>query len=320
MVITESVLSDFTTYLKNGGWDQQSLKSYLLTQIPKEGDHEALLIKSVPSLWALTIYFAQWPFNTAFEPTESLTLPALTRVVAFLCGRHYRMFQGWEGKDKELNRKSDQVILEYIFRALAITRPIEHESTPASPNEIFKSEIGHDAKTASNRDILDVLSVSQPWLSEWTTLLTLEELTPIANRLSPPTPSELSDLSISGGRLTSILELSILLLQHAGKFKGGTNVAERLKRKIETAYAELQKAGDISFVTFAKHFDVDDWKDHWNLTIYDAIALLFNTFTNPNSLRSGKVVNWSSGAEETLYLPQLRCLGLTVVEKSSVQH
>ncbi|CAH0057850.1 unnamed protein product [Clonostachys solani] len=344
------LLSDFTTWLKHGGpyfssiytpkeieglqeifaahansdncWDQSSLKSYLLTQIPDEGDHEALLIKSMSSLWALTIYFAQWPFNTASETTESLTLPALTRAVAFLCGRHYKMFRSWHDEDKVFNRESDQVILEYIFRALATTRPVRHESTPALLEETSKLEFGYDAKSASERDILDVLSVAQPWLSDWTTTLTRDELVPIVHRLSPPTPPELSDLSISvaGGRLTSVLELSILILQQASKLRGGSKVIENLRRELETAHSELQKAEEISFAAITKHFDVDNWSVHRNLTIYDAIALLFNSFTNPNCLRTGKVVNWSSGEEEILNIHALRSLGLTTVERSSVYH
>ncbi|CAG9939905.1 unnamed protein product [Clonostachys rosea f. rosea IK726] len=57
-------------------WDEQSLQSYLLAQIPEEKECEALLIRCMPSLWALVGYFAQWPFNTSFSPMTNLTFLA----------------------------------------------------------------------------------------------------------------------------------------------------------------------------------------------------------------------------------------------------
>ncbi|CAH0028070.1 unnamed protein product [Clonostachys rhizophaga] len=67
--------------MMNTNWDEQSLQSYFLTQIPEEKEYEALLIRCMPSLWALVRYFAQWPFNTSSSPMTNLTFPGLLRAI-----------------------------------------------------------------------------------------------------------------------------------------------------------------------------------------------------------------------------------------------
>ncbi|CAI6095140.1 unnamed protein product, partial [Clonostachys chloroleuca] len=72
--------------------------------------------------------------------------------------------------------------------------------------------------------------------------------------------------------------------------------------KLEASRMEMQKVDQVSFDLFA---------DQPDIYTYDSIALLFNTFTNPHSLRTGKAVNWSTGAEEPSNIGSLRCLGLS---------
>ncbi|CAH0050367.1 unnamed protein product [Clonostachys solani] len=318
----DEVLADFTKYLQNGtpswgpafnekeietlqktfaahaksekSWDQQSLESYLLTQIP-EGD-ETLLKSSIPALWDLTVYFAHWPFNTAFSaPTTSLTQPGLVRAVAFLSGRHYRLFKSWKNSDMEFNRKTDQPVLEYIFRALADAQPA-----------------GQQSGASSDRDVLDILNVTQPVLSENTQTLTREQLTPTATRLAPPPAPELSSLAVPAQKLVQLLDLSIAVLQQAAKFDV-TSRPQSIKEGLEAAKVEIQKGDKVTFDTYSKLLDKGEWVEKNNNvdTIYDAVAVLFNTFTNPQSLKTGETVNWSSGKKEKLYLGSLRSLGLT---------
>ncbi|VUC34280.1 unnamed protein product [Clonostachys rosea] len=318
----EEILADFTKYLQNGtpswgpafnekevetlqktfaahansdkSWDQQSLESYLLTQIP-EGD-ETLLKSSIPVLWDLTVYFAHWPFNTAISgPTTSLTQPGLVRAVAFLSGRHYRLFKSWRNSDIEFNRETDQPVLEYIFRALADAQPT-----------------GQQSGTSSDRDVLDILSVTQPVLSESTKTLTREQLIPTATRLAPPPAPELSSLAIPSQKLVQLLDLSIAVLHQADKFDT-TSRPQSIIKDLEAAKLEVHKGDKVAFDTYSKLLDKGEWveKDNNVYTIYDAIAVLFNTFTNPQSLKTGETVNWSSGKKEKLYLGSLRSLGLT---------
>ncbi|VUC20915.1 unnamed protein product [Clonostachys rosea] len=322
----ETVLADFTKFLQRGNceqyqlfrdaewkalekafsdyshsdncWDQQSLELFFLSQIPQEEDFKILLRNCMPSLWTLMVYFAQWPFNTAFGPTTRLTFPALVRAIPFLCGRYHRIFLTWEGEDEAFNSETDQKALEHIFRALAATRPAEQQSRPApTPQDT--------AKSSSQRDVLDLLSVSQPFLNENTQNLTRAQLTPIADRLLPPTPTELSELVIpaAGQRLIPILELAIPLTQHSSQFgKYPCYSYIRLRERLEAAQNELEKQEEVTFSVFQNHLDSDAWAESnfKATTLYDSIALLFNTFPNPQSLITGRSVNWFTGSEESL--------------------
>ncbi|CAH0022255.1 unnamed protein product [Clonostachys rhizophaga] len=328
----DQVLADFTKYLRNGSpnwpapfkqseldfleksfaaharpdktWDQDSLKAYLQTQVPEDGECQALLTASMPSLWALTVYFAQWPFNTASSPPTSLELPEFLRSLVFLSGRHNRLFHAWQNQDIDRNRKTDQPVLEYIFRALATSRSVEQP--PTSPA----------AKSRSQTDVLDVLSVAQPVMSEGTKILTSAELTPVADRLAPPTPPDLSGLAIidTKTKLVPLLEELVLLLDQASKFEQGSRTALVLKKKLQAGLSEIQKEDQVLYDVFSKSLDSNEWTEKGNYvdTIYDSIALLFNTFLNPQSLRTGRTVNWSSGNEEALHIFPLRSLGATV--------
>ncbi|CAG9981181.1 unnamed protein product [Clonostachys byssicola] len=331
----DSVLSDFTRFLEKGSpkgespifnkkeqktlkkiftthanldnsWTQQSLESYLITQVPQDGDFKALLTTSLPSLWTLATYFSHFPFNAAVStPITSLTFPAFTRAIAFLSGRHYLMFTAWGHQDNDLNRTTDQPVLEYIFRALATPRQAEQKITSSTQRE--------DAQASLQRDILDVLSVAQPFRDRNTKALNRTELTPAADRLSPPAPPELSDLSIpTTSVLVPLLDLSIALLQETSEFDA-TPFPRTLKAKLETARAEVQGEDEVSSDSYAKLLDSDEWEENHNsvYTLYDSIAVLFNTFPNPESLKTGKTVNWVSGEEEPLYLGSLRSLGST---------
>ncbi|CAI6099109.1 unnamed protein product [Clonostachys chloroleuca] len=297
----------FTAYANSdNSWNQKPLESYLITQVPQNGDFKALLTASLPSLWALTTYFSHWPFNTAAStPITSLTFPAFTRAIAFLSGRHYLMFTAWGHQESSFNRTTDQPVLEYIFRALATSRQAEQKSSSSTQRG--------DAQTSLQRDILDVLSVAQPLRDRNAKALNRTELTLAADRLSPPAPPELSDLSIPATSvLVPLLDLSIALLQKTSEFDG-TPFPSTLKAKLETARTEVQGEDEVSFDTYTKLLDSEEWAENQNsvYTLYDAIAVLFNTFPNPESLKTGKTVNWVSGEEEPLYLGSLRSLGST---------
>ncbi|CAH0057535.1 unnamed protein product [Clonostachys solani] len=331
----DSILSDFTHFLEKGSpkgdspifnkkeqktlkkiftahansdnsWNQQSLESYLITQVPQDGEFKALLTASLPSLWALATYFSHWPFNTAVStPVTNLTFPAFTRAIAFLSGRHYLMFTAWSHQDRDFNRKTDQPVLEYIFRALATPRQAEQKSSSPTERE--------DAQALLQRDILDVLSVAQPLRDRNTKALSRTELTPAADRLSPPSPPQLSDISIpTTSVLVPLLDLSIALLQKTSEFDA-TPFPRTLKAKLETARTELQREEEVSIDNYTRLLDSEEWAENRNsvYTLYDGIAVLFNTFPNPESLKTGKTVNWISGEEEPLYLGSLRSLGST---------
>ncbi|CAH0038958.1 unnamed protein product [Clonostachys rhizophaga] len=334
----DSVLADFTTYLmegtptlgpvfnetevdrlqqlfssragENNCWNQQALTSYLLAQIPPGEEFEACLLKAMPSLWALAVHFAIWPFNATLDhPTTGLTLFEFIRAVAFLCGRHSMMFNAWCNKDGVFNRNIDQPMLEYIFRGLATNNGLTNSSLPKQSAQLF-----------SQRDILDVLSVAQPVLNCCTQLLTRNELRPIANRLAS-TPAELRDLFVQTKMLIPLLELSVLLLEQAGKFDS-SDCPTSLKERILTAQTELQKTEDVSFEVYRRWLDSDkqEWKKTLNgvYTIYDSIALLFNTFVNPESLISGKSQYWYSGDEITLRVMSMRNVGLTFYREEKI--
>ncbi|CAG9956632.1 unnamed protein product [Clonostachys rosea f. rosea IK726] len=331
----DSVLSDFTHFLEKGtpkgdppifnkkelktlkkiftahansdnSWTQKSLESYLITQVPQDGDFKALLTTCLPSLWVLATYFSYWPFNTAVcTPITSLTFPAFTRAIAFLSGRHYLMFTAWGHQDSSFNRTTDQPVLEYIFRALATPRQGEQKFTSSTQRK--------DAQASLQRDILDVLSVAQPLRDRNTKALNRTELTPAADRLSPPAPPQLCDITIPATSvLVPLLDLSIALLQQTSEFDA-TPFPRTLKAKLETARTEVQGQEKVSFDRYTKLLDSEEWAENHNsvYTLYDGIAVLFNTFPNPESLKTGKTVNWVSGEEEPLYLGSLRSLGST---------
>ncbi|KAK7212878.1 hypothetical protein V2G26_020056 [Clonostachys chloroleuca] len=252
----------------------------------------------MPSLWALAVHFEIWPFNATLDhPTAGLTLFELTRAVAFLCGRHSRMFNAWCNKDGVFNRNIDQPVLEYIFRGLATNNGLTNSSLPKQSAQLFPQ-----------RDILDVLNVAQPVLNCCTETLARNELRPIANRLSS-TPAELSDLFVQTTILMPLLELSVLLLKQASKFDP-TSYPRSLKERIITAQTGLLKTEEVSFEVYSRWLDSDkqEWKKTLNGvgTIYDCIALLFNTFVNPESLISGKSQHWLSEEERTLHVKCMR--------------
>ncbi|CAG9996362.1 unnamed protein product [Clonostachys byssicola] len=256
----------------------------------------------MPSLWALIIYFAQWPFSPSSGVITRLTFPAFVRAISFLCGRHNRMSVNWECQDQVFNRTTDQIVLEYIFRALATTRPSEHQPRSAPPPE-------ETATLSSHRDVLEILSVSQPFPNYRTENLTRPELVPTADRLSPPTPPEPLELIIptTGERLKEILELIILLLQHASQFENNSSCSESTQEEV---------IFDIS----QECLECEDWmKKYRDINpIYDGIALLFNTFPNPESLKTGKTTNWYLGSQESLSIGSLRQLGLSTVTEGDI--
>ncbi|VUC31903.1 unnamed protein product [Clonostachys rosea] len=293
------LLQNFTRHANSyHRFDQDSFVSYLLTQIPGEEKFKATLVKAVPALWSLMVYFALWPFNATMEyPARGLAFPDFIRAIAFLCGRHSTMFKTWIDRDGVFNRKTDQPMLEYIFRALATSKAQASSSLPGQPAQLF-----------SQRDILDVLNVSQPILNCRTESLNRNQLRPLASQLSS-TPPELSHLSIRGNMLMPILELSSLLLQQVAKFDE-TSWPAALKDRISTAQKKLRHSEQVSYELYRL------WLDHstseWNKaslgvpTLYDSLAILFNTFVNPGSLTTGKTQHWNTGKEKTLLILSLR--------------
>ncbi|VUC27722.1 unnamed protein product [Clonostachys rosea] len=304
------VLTNFTTFLLNGtprqyrafkpwqidnlkkayadhtnlsnSWDQKSLESYLLTQLPQGKDFEAPLILCMPSIWALTVYFSEWPFNTTCSAPTSLTFPALVRAVAFLCGRHTRPFLVWTNDDSNFNLRTDKPVLEYIFRVLAIARPTEQQT---------RTPVEGGARQSSQRDVLNILNAAQPMVNNSTIMISRDLLIPTADRLSPPTPPELSDLFIQHPNvaLIPLLELSRLLFRQVAKFEY-IDYATSPERMTLSAIEKLRQMKEVSFDDFANLLEVNNSGQSY---IYSGIALLFNTFPKPQSLITGKIAGWS---------------------------
>ncbi|KAL1850658.1 hypothetical protein Daus18300_012869 [Diaporthe australafricana] len=268
-------------------WDQTSLESYLLAHIPNDKKCQALLPSCVPSLWKLVTYFSLWPFINptpsaaiSSESATRLSFGALSRAIAFLCGRHSKMFAHYnDERDADVPRREDRLALEYIFRALATDAGQETTTTPQASKSTSRSL--HD-------DVLDTLNTVQPVMNEFTRLMNREKLFPLATRLvsSPAAPApaaSLSSLSVptSGpGGMLQLLNLFVLLLRHAAKFDR-TPTPAILVKDLSTARTELQNADGVSFDAFIKLLGDDE------LNVYDAVALLFNTFPCPKSLSDG---------------------------------
>lgn len=293
-------------FLHVTGWDQKSLEAYLLRQMPNDEKCRALLTSCAPSLWKLVTYFSQWPFtSTTSGSTSTLSFHALVRAIAFLSGRHSIMFAHFnEKKDADVPRRKDRLVLEHMFRALAIDAGQETTTTASSSSS-------HSLRD----DVLDTLNTVQPVLNEFTVPVNRDRMVPLAVRLlySPgdaTAPAALSSLTVptaGPSGILALLDLFVSLLQHATKFDTtGTPVI--LIKDLETAHMELQKADSVSFDAFIR------WLGHDNdLNVYDAVALLFTTFPNPKSLTDGIMINHFSEDEVTLLLCSLRRPGLTLV-------
>lgn len=241
----------------------------------------------MPSLWKLVSYFSQWPFlsmapasDTNSEPTTRLPFQALARAIAFLCGRHSKLFRHYnDEKDADVPRRKDRLVLEYIFRALAIGAG-HGVSTPKLSSKSPSRSLCDD--------VLDTLNTVQPVMNECTHVMNRDKLVPLATRLlsSPGAPapvlalSSLTVLAQGPGGLLQLLDLLVLLLRHATKFDR-TPTPGLLVKDLETARTELQNTDGISFDDFLKLLGDDD------LNVYDAVALLFNTLTYPESLTDG---------------------------------
>ncbi|CAH0047667.1 unnamed protein product, partial [Clonostachys solani] len=259
----------FTSHVNsNNCWDRQSLKSYLATKVPGDANFQDQLRNAIPALWALVVYFSQWPFNATVGPsvcqtTADLAFPAFVRATAFLCGRHEEMFGNWADDDTDFNRGIDQPVIEDIFRALATKRP--EDQSPFAPTKIPRL-LPHD-------DALDVVGAVHPWLNEFSRPLSRDELTPVARRLRPSAPPELSDLVIQEPRQTLIplLQLSVSVVEQALTLDGA-NVTTSLRDDLKTAHAELQKAERVPFGLFADYLDTDQWVVKHNdvYTVYNA--------------------------------------------------
>lgn len=296
-------------------WDQKSLESYLLTQVPPdEGNCQPLLTSCTPYLWELVIYFSQWPFNgaaaTSRSNTRLLPFDAWVRAVALLCGRHNAMVRRIvdAGGDYRQGRR----IVKHMFRALAVGDAVE-TSTASSRH------------STCDDDVLDVLDTVQPIMNEFTTLMDREKLAALAARLisspgllAPPTlPTTapglggfLSEGTVPSKKVSALLDLSVSVLQQAGKFDTYEAPAS-LQAQLVTARRELQRgaaADSISIDAFMRWLCAQD-----DLNIYDAVALLFNTLPNPKSLTDGITIDPSSRDKRTLLLRALRRPGLTIV-------
>lgn len=208
-----------------------------------------------------------------------------------------------EPRDAVVLRRTDRLVLEHMFRALANDAGQE-TTTSSSPS----SHSLYD-------EVLDTLNTVQPLLNPWyTTPLNREQLDPLANRLLAPadTPPRvaLSRLMIptaGSDQMFTLLDLFLLLLQHVSKFDS-TAVPGLLIKDLETARIELRKETDgISFDSFIKWLGSDD-----DFNVYDSVALLFNTFPNPKSLTEGITTNHYSKDVEPLLLYGLRRPGLTI--------
>lgn len=268
--------------------------------MPPDEKCQAHLVAAIPSLWILTTYFAQCPFiRSAPSIPITLTFPALVRAVAFLSGRHSILFANWDEQDAYVDR-TDELVLDYIFRAFATVCPTEEDTAAYPPLN----------------DIIDILNTVQPVAGVLTDTLDRAKLAPIAARISSKVAiPELSDLVISSSVvLVPLLDLCVLLLQHAIKFDGEIiTLIEYLK----AAQFKLQNnTGEVLFEASTEWWGKNPNQHHlFDSDIYEAIALLFNTFLNPEILTDGVMTHYGSPGEKErkhmLIVFALRRPGLT---------
>ncbi|CAG9998503.1 unnamed protein product [Clonostachys byssicola] len=297
----QALKTSFLSHAKdNNYWDVHSFESFLLTRMPPEGKCRSHLVAAIPSLWMLTTHFAQWPFiRSASSIPTTLTFPALVRAVAFLSGRHSMLFVNWDYDDAHVER-TDQLVLEYIFRPFATVRSTEEETATCPPLN----------------DIIDILNTVQPAEGVLTDTLNRAKLAPIAARISSKFAiPEVSDLVISSSKvLAPLLDLCVLLLQHATKFDGEiTTLIEYLEA---AQFKPKNHTGEVSFEVFTEWLGKNPNQHHFfDSDVYDAIALVFNTFLNPEILTDGIMTHFEVHGEKErkhmLIVFALRRPGLT---------
>ncbi|VUC28725.1 unnamed protein product [Clonostachys rosea] len=229
----------------------------------------------------------------------TLTFPALVRAIAFLSGRHSMLFDPWDEDDAHIVR-TDQLVLEYLFRAFATVRSTEEDSATSPPLN----------------DVLDILNTIQPVENFLTPTLDRTKLAPIAARISSKVSvSNVSDLVIRSSEvLAPLLDLCVSLLQHAHKFDEEITT---LIEYIEAARTKLRdNTAEVSFEVFVELLGKNP-NQHplFDSDVYDAIALLFNTFLNPDILTDGVMTHFGLRGEKErkhiLVVFALRRPGLT---------
>lgn len=294
------------------GWDQNSLESCLLAHIPDDEKCRAILTSCMPSLWKLVTYFAQWPFVSTAPPagtdstsTTKLPFDALVRAIAFLCGRHSIMFSHYNDKrDRELPRRTDRLAIEHIFRALAIDAGHDTTTTTTTTSGWIPK-----SSHSTRDDVFDTVNTVQPIMNEFTSPMCRDELSPLITRLLPPLSEgsapapALSSLAIPStgpGGIFELLDLFVLLLQHADKFDP-TPTPGVLAKELETARTGLQDADRIAFGAFYKWLG-----DDVDLNVYDAVALLFNLLPYPTSLTDGVAIDGEKLVVYALRRPGLK--------------
>ncbi|VUC26632.1 unnamed protein product [Clonostachys rosea] len=263
----------------------QSLESCLSGRIPQDAETQALLKRATSSLWLLITYFAQWPFAAA-SPTSrpaGLTFTAWVRAIAFLCGRHSKIFQPWDPEDHLFDRRKQRVgetdlpVLEYLFRGLATD--IQAPDPPAADESAALS-----ALYTLQRDVLDILNTIEPTIHIYTPRISRAELVPIADRLcSPLAPLPVTSLGIPLETLTPLLDLSVSIVQHTAEFDKFTWANQRLGEILEATQTGLQKIdGPVTYDVFTKFLSDDIYPN-----IYDAVALIFTAFPSPKVITQG---------------------------------
>ncbi|CAH0021296.1 unnamed protein product [Clonostachys rhizophaga] len=250
-------------------WDSQSLQACFAARIPHDEKYKKLLESCASSLWTLTTYFAQWPFNDALsttpEPT-TLTFESYVRAIAFLCGRQNSML--WPTHLAENGFARTHILaLEHIFRALAIAPEIAKQASDSSCED-------ESLLSPQQREVFDVVYTVQPSLSGSTERLE-EELIPTARWLSPSQRPVLSTLSISTMVLIPLLDFITPLLEYTHLPCG-----EVLPKRFKVVSSKLQNFEEVSFSDFT------EWSgDDTMYNFYNSIAVLFSTVLYPESLR-----------------------------------
>ncbi|CAH0050714.1 unnamed protein product [Clonostachys solani] len=252
----------------SAAWDLQSLQACFTARIPQDEKFKKLLESCAPSLWTLTTYFAQWPFNDAFsktpEPT-TLTYQSFVRAIAFLCGRQTSMIWPTQLVENE-PEPTNLVALEHIFRALAVTTEMTKQASDSSCED-------DSVLSPQQREIFDVLYTVQPTVSWFTERLEPEELIPTARWLSPSHRPELSTLSISTTTLIPLFDFITPLLEHTQSRCG-----EVLTKRFKVVRSKVQNLEEVSFSDFI------EWSgDDSRYNFYDSVAILFGTVLYPES-------------------------------------
>ncbi|KAG9237674.1 hypothetical protein BJ875DRAFT_131568 [Amylocarpus encephaloides] len=238
-------------------WTKTIFRNYLLDRVPQNSKRHFLGCST--TLYHCALYFAKYPFAKSASEDDTLTCDELIRAIAFLGGRERQIFRGvaetmtTKGSKTFRRARPDRLCYENLFRSLA-------RETPEL--DTWKSN-DHD-------DVVDVLSEVQPAMAYLNVGLTLDELQPIARRLSNGKPPLGSILLAKGDLLQLMFFLTRMLM---GIRPDPLGTASQLAESFERLLALISNMeSEISFD------DINDTAPGTFRDLHYAFAILFSTF------------------------------------------